>query len=210
MKTGGWILAGAAFLLVAACAPISTEKVAATARPTSASGRAERYWTSDMDRQMKDALAVVEAACSGAADCISTKLNAAWPATAQYQQHCQATTLKERAECLLEYGFWAKAGQKYNPRYAMEEGWASFDEPQNPTFRAWYANRLFACDPGMNKGQEFGDTCVRDAAKRDFSVPDDATKGCYYNDLSLASLCYWMAGFELYVQERFKALAEGT
>ena len=107
---------------------------------------------------------------------------------------------------MVEYDFWAKMGRKYYPSYRISEAWASFSLTKNPTWSEWFTSRLFECDPQMNKSQEAGDSCVGDRAKREFGITYDATKGCYYDSPSLASFCYWMAGFDAFVQEQSKML----
>lgn len=204
-------LSGAIMALVAACAPISKENVAATARPADATADNEHFWGMITRHKLRDALAAVEKSCSSAADCVSGKLAAAWPAAAQYQPYCQVgATLQARAECVLEYEFWAKAGQRFYPSYQLRDRWASFDLTDNPTFLEWHNDRFFTCNPTLNKSQDVVDTCMRDAAKRDFSVAHDATKGCYYDGLLLSTYCYWIAGFDLFVQQRVENLEAGA
>jgi hypothetical protein len=216
MNTRFWIRGCLLTLLtsIAACAPISAEKVAATARPVGQTGQAEHFWKADTEQQLDQQIDPIEAACLGSVgivDCRMMRLSKAWPTATEYQTHCISSgPLKIVAQCLLEYDFWAKMGRKYYPSYRIRESWASFNLTDNPTWREWFVRRLMECDPKLNKGQEVGDACVGDRAKRDFGITYDATKGCYYDNPSLAFYCYWMAGFDVFVREQIKLLESGA
>ncbi len=205
-------VSGLAFLslVLAGCAPISAEKVAATARPAAATATAEHFWTSETREGFESLVAKIEEGCSGAAsalECGTGKLAAAWPSAAEYVPYCQApTSLVERAKCLAEYDFWAQMGRKHYPSYRIREGWASYDLPKNPTWAEWYTRRLMECDPHLNKAQEVSEQCIADTAKREFGIAPDAIKGCYYTNPALKVFCYWMAAFDDYVEAKGKAL----
>jgi hypothetical protein len=200
--------------LVAACAPIPVEKVAATARPAGHTAQAEHFWKIETAQRLKQRLDLIEAACEGSVEssnCRMVPFSTAWPNTTAYQTYCvPAGALQAVAQCLLEYEFWAKMGRMYYPSYRIRDEWATFNLPKNPTWIEWFTVRLFECDPKMNKGQEVGDACLGDRAKRDFAITYDATKGCYYDKPSLAVFCYWMAGFDAFVSEQINALEAGS
>lgn len=204
------IAAVALALLLAACAPIAPDKVAAKARPSGDTGEAEQFWRQQTRIDLEDALKTVDAACASAPDCISARHAAAWPAAVQYQRYCQPAPDLAVAQCMIEYAFWAEMGRMYSPSYAMRDAWASFNVTDNPIWREWYTKRLLECDPKMNKSQAIGDACVRDKAKLDFGIAEDATKGCTYSNPALASLCYWMAGFDIFAQKQINALKTGS
>jgi hypothetical protein len=204
------VLMMALVVLLAACAPISAEKVAATARPSGDTGESEQFWRTEARGQLSDALAGIDADCAAAKDCIMARLATAWPGTVDYQKHCQLTPAFVAAQCLIEYDFWATMGRKYYPSYRIRDAWASFNLTDNPTWREWATARIFECDPKMSKSQEFGDACLGDKAKRDLEIGYDATKGCYYDNPALASFCYWMAGFDVFAKEQIAMLKSGT
>lgn len=211
MKRRGWVsLCGAVSLLVGACAPISAEKVAATARPSGDTGQEERFWQVKTEKQLVEQLSIIEAACAdstAARECALTRVSAALPTTTEYQVHCaKAGVLRAVTQCMLEYDFWAKMGRKYYPSYRIKDAWASFNLTDNPTWMEWFTRRLSECDPNMNKSQEVGDACIADRAKREFAIEYDATKRCYYDRPSLAVFCYWMAGFDKFVREQVAVL----
>lgn len=200
----------AAVLLLVGCAPVAPEKVAATARPSGDTGESEQFWRQQTRIDLEDALKAVDAACAAAKECVAARLAAAWPAAVQYQRYCQPAPDLAVSQCVIEYAFWAEMGRKYYPSYAIRDAWASFNVTDNPIWREWYTKRLFECDPKMNKGQAIGDACVRDKAQRDFGIAEDATKGCIYSNPALASLCYWMAGFDIFAQKQINALKTGA
>jgi len=196
---------GAAILL-AACAPISAEKVAAGARPAGKTADTEHFWHTETKLAFTQGVEAATAGCDGEM-CIKEKLGAAWPTTSGYLGNCQGATAYAIATCLVEYEFWAKMGQKFYPSYRIRDEWASSELPNNPTYVEWFTKVNSTCDPNLNKSQDAFYSCVAATAKRELGISKDATKGCFYTGLPLSNFCYWMAAFNALAEERMKALA---
>lgn len=208
MKRCRLLLALGLATLIAACAPISTEKVAATARPTGKTADSEHFWDNKVRQDFAQAIETATAGCTAADNgvCARAKLVAAWPSASAFANFCSGATAVAVASCLVEYDYWAKMGQKFYPSYRIRDAWASFDLPNNPTYVEWFTKVNGTCDPNLNKSQDAFYSCVTATAKRDLSIAQDATNGCFYTGLPLSNFCYWMAAFNAYALDRLKAL----
>lgn len=208
MKKSCQLLLVGLAVLVAACAPISTEKVAATARPAGGTAEAEHFWNANTKSAFSKGIEAVAAECGAGTEaiaCLQEKLAVTWPTAAAYRPYCsQGKSAFVVASCMVEYDFWARMGQKFYPSYRISNEWANFNLPKNPTFVEWFTRASIKCDPNMNKSQDVFYACAADTAKRDLGVEKEA--GCYYSQPDLENFCYWIAAFNGHVEDRLKSL----